>query len=81
MTSVQKFLSFPDQQLRQPGVQQASVGPQQSSKDAAERRPAPNLFAVYQQDAVRHAAQVEYTNKLQEYYQQLLNYNKQQHLP
>lgn len=75
MTSSQKFLSFPDQQLRQPGAQQESVGP------AAERRPAPHLFAVYQQDAVRHAAQVEYTNKLQEYYQQLLNYNKQQHLP
>ena len=81
MTSVQKFLSFPDQQLRQPGTQQESVGAQQSSKHAAERRPAPHLFAVYQQDAVRHAAQVEYTNKLQEYYQQLLNYNKQQHLP
>jgi len=81
MISVQKFLSFPDQQLRQPGTQQESVGPQQSSKHAAERRPAPNLFAVYQQDAVRHAAQVEYTNKLQEYYQQLLNYNKQQHHP
>jgi len=81
MTSVQKFLSFPDKQLRQPGAQQESVGPQQSSKDAARRRPAPHLFAVYQQDAVRHAAQVEYTNKLQEYYQQLLNYNKEQHLP
>jgi len=81
MTSVQKFLSFPDQQLRQPGTQQESVEPQQSSKHTAERRPAPHLFAVYQQDAVRHAAQVEYTNKLQEYYQQLLNYNKQHHLP
>lgn len=81
MTSVQKFLSFPDQQLRQPAAQQESVGPQQSSKHAAERRPAPHLFSVYEQDAVRHAAQVEYTNKLQEYYQQLLNYNKQQHLP
>jgi hypothetical protein len=81
MTSVQKFLSFPDQQLRQPGAQQESVGSQQSSKHAAERRPAPHLFTVYQRDAVRHAAQVEYTNKLQEYYQQLLNYNKQQHLP
>lgn len=81
MTSVQRFLSFPDQQLRQPGAQQESVGPQQSSKYVAERRPAPHMFAVYQQDAVRHAAQVEYTNKLQEYYQQLLNYNKQQQLP
>lgn len=81
ITSAQKFLSFPDQQLRQPGAQRESVGSQQSSQHAAEGRPAPHLFAVSQQDAVRHAAQVEYTNKLREYYQQLLNYNKQQHLP
>jgi hypothetical protein len=80
MTSAQKFLSFPDQQLRQPGKQQESVGSQQSSKHPAERRPAHHLFAVYQQDPMRHAAQVEYTNKLQEYFQQLLKYNKQQHL-
>ena len=82
MTSVQKFLSFPDQQLRQPGKQQESVGSQQSSKHPAGSRPTPHLFAVYQQDAVRHAAQMEYTNKLQEYFQQLLSYSEQQqHVP
>jgi hypothetical protein len=76
ITSVQKFLSFADQQLRQPGVES-----QQSPKHPAESRPAPHLFALYQQDAVRHAAQVEYTNKLREYFQHLLNYNNQQRRP
>jgi hypothetical protein len=81
MTSVQKFLSFPDQQLRQPGKQQESVGSRQSPSHPAQSRPAPHLFALYQHDAVRHAAQVEYTKKLQEYFQHLLNYDKQQHRP
>jgi hypothetical protein len=76
VTSVQKFLSFPDQQLRKPGEQHESIEFQQSPK-----RPAPHSFAVYHQDAARHAAQLEYTRKLREYFQQLLNYNREQHGP
>jgi hypothetical protein len=78
IASAQKFLSFPDQQQRQPGKQQESVGFQQSDTHPSQGRPAPHQFAVYQQDAVRHAAQVEYTKKLQEFFRQLLDYNKQQ---
>ena len=78
VTSVQKFLSFPDQQLRKPGKQHESIEFQQSPKHPAESRPAPHSFAVYHQDAARHAAQLEYTRKLREYFQQLLNYNREQ---
>jgi hypothetical protein len=82
---LQKFLSFSDQQLKQPGEQNESFvspsthGSQPSTKPPAEGRPAPQLFALYQQDARRHTAQLEYTKKLQEYFQQLQNYYNQQH--
>jgi hypothetical protein len=82
---LQKFLSFSDQQLKQPGQQnESSVSPsthgsQPSTKLPAEGRPAPQLFALYQQDAQQHTAQLEYTKKLQEYFQQLQNYYNQQH--
>jgi hypothetical protein len=82
---LQKFLSFSDQQLKQPGEQNESFlslsthGSQQSTKPPVEGRPAPQLFALYQQDARRHTAEQEYTKKLQEYFQQLQNYYKQQH--
>jgi hypothetical protein len=80
-----KFLSFSDQQLKQPGEQNESFislnthGSQPSTKPPAERKPATQLFALYQQDAQRHTTEQEYTKKLQEYFQQLQNYYKQQH--
>lgn len=45
-----KFLSFSDQQLKQP-AEQSTHGSQLSTKSPAEGRPAPQLFALYQLDA------------------------------
>jgi hypothetical protein len=81
---LRQFLSFSDQQLKEPGEEKESFtslsmhGSQQSTKPPADGRPAPQLFALYQQDARRHTTDQEYTKKLQEYFQQLQNYYKQQ---
>jgi hypothetical protein len=74
-SSFQKLLSFSDQQLNQPGHQKENlvILRTHESQPPAEDRPVPLL------DAARHAAQSEYTKKLQEYFQQLQSYYRQQH--
>jgi hypothetical protein len=79
---VQKFLSFSNQQLKQPGNQKEDLLPQHThASQLPPKSPVPLLFALYQQDAAHHAAQFEYTKKLQEYFQQLQSYYKKQHHP
>jgi hypothetical protein len=73
--SLQKFLSFPDQQVKQTGHQKENLVPlkTQVSQPSTEDRPVPLL------DATNHAAQLEYTKKLQEYFQRVQSYYRQQH--
>jgi hypothetical protein len=72
---LQKFLRVSDQQLKQLGEHKERLVPLStlSSTLRAEGRP-----ALPQQDARRHAAEMEYSQKLQEYFHQLQEYYSQQ---